>query len=359
MRVMDIPVVCLPGDGIGPEVTREAARVLERVAQRFGHRLEMRRFPFAGEAWDRFGVGFPEDTREACAGARAILLGAVGDPRHDRLPQAERPERALLTLRRMLGAYANLRPVRVERVFDHSPFRPAAIEGADLLIVRELTGGIYYGEPRGVSGTGPGRAGVNTLRYEVREIERIARVAFRAAERRRGRALSVDKANVLESSALWRETVIRVAGDYPKVELEHMYVDRAAMEIIRDPRAFDVILTGNLFGDILSDEASVLAGSLGLLPSASIGDGAGLYEPVHGSAPDIAGKGTANPLAAISSAAMMLDLGFGLRREAAAVREAVSGCLRGAVLTPDLGGTAGSAEVTDATLAHLDRIGDS
>ena len=209
----------------------------------------------------------------------------MGDPRHDALPSAERPERALLELRRMLGAYANLRPVRVEKVLGHSPFRPEAIEGADLLIVRELTGGIYYGEPRGIHGAGPTRFGVNTLRYEVREIERIARAAFRAAGRRRGRLLSVDKANVLETSVLWREVVTRVGRDWPGVALDHMYVDRAAMEIIRDPRGFDVILTGNMFGDILSDEASVLAGSLGLLPSASVGDGAGLYEPVHGSAP--------------------------------------------------------------------------
>ncbi len=355
---MDIPVTCLPGDGIGPEVVHQAERVLECVARRFGHRLRLRRFSFAGAAWDRHGDGFPETTREACVGARAIFLGAVGDPRHDRLPPAERPERALLALRRMLGVYANLRPVRVERGFRSSPFRPAAIEGTDLLIVRELTGGIYYGEPRGVIGTGPGQVGVNTLRYEVREIERIARVAFRAAGLRRNRVLSVDKANVLESSALWRETVTRVAGEYPGVELDHMYVDRAAMEIIRDPLAFDVILTGNMFGDILSDEASVLAGSLGLLPSASTGAGGGLYEPVHGSAPDIAGEGIANPLGAISTAAMMLELGFGLGREAAAVREAVSGCLRGTVHTRDLGGSARSADVTDVVLAHLERIAD-
>ncbi len=350
---MRIPVTCLPGDGIGPEVVDQAVLALERVAERFGHQLEIRRFPFAGEAWDRYGTGFPDATREACAGARAIFLGAVGDPRHDHLPQAERPERALLELRRMLGAYANLRPVRVERVLDSSPFRPEAIEGADLLIVRELTGGIYYGEPRGITGTGPNRVGVNTLRYETREIERIARVAFRAAERRRKQVLSVDKANVLESSALWRETVARVAGEFPGVALDHMYVDRAAMEIVRDPRQFDVILTGNMFGDILSDEASVLAGSLGLLPSASVGDGAGLYEPVHGSAPDIAGQGAANPLAAISSSAMMLELSFGLEEEAAALRDAVSACLRGEVLTRDLGGSAGTAEVADNILGRL------
>ncbi len=354
---MDIQVVSLPGDGVGPEVTREAERVLEFVAGKFGHSLEMTRFPFAGEAWDLEGTGFPEATREACAGAQAVFLGAVGDPRHDRLPQAERPERALLTLRQMLGVYANLRPVRVERVLGHSPFRPEAIEGTDLLIVRELTGGIYYGTPRGVNGSGAERIGVNTLRYEVREIERIARVAFRAAELRKHRVVSVDKANVLESSSLWRETVTRVAAEFPDVELGHMYVDRAAMEIVRDPRPFDVILTGNMFGDILSDEASVLAGSLGLLPSASTGDGAGLFEPVHGSAPDIAGKGIANPLAAILSGAMMLELGFGLTREAVAIREAVSACLRGETLTRDLGGTAGSAEVTDVVLANLEGVG--
>ena len=354
---MDMRIVCLPGDGIGPEVVAEAERVVEFAAARFGHRLQVERHDFAGAAWDRCGEAFPEKTRAACLGARAILLGAVGDPRHDALPRGERPERALLELRRILGAFANLRPVRVRKVLGHSPFRPEAIEGADLLIVRELTGGIYYGEPRGITGEGRDRVGVNTLRYEVREIERIARVGFDAAARRRKRLLSVDKANVLESSQLWREVVTGVAREYPAVRLDHMYVDRAAMEIVRDPRQFDVILTGNMFGDILSDEASVLAGSLGLLPSASLGAGAGLYEPVHGSAPDIAGQGTANPLAAISSAAMMLDLSFGLRGEAQAIEAAVAACLEGGVLPRDLGGNAPTGEVTDAVLAALDARG--
>ncbi len=350
---MEIRFVCLPGDGIGPEVVREAERVLHAVAERFGHRVGIARHDFAGCAFERCGEAFPEETRAACAGARAILLGAVGDPRHDSLPARERPERALLGLRRMLGVWANLRPVRVRRVLPHSPFRPEAIAGADLLIVRELTGGIYYGEPRGISGTGPARTGVNTLRYEAREIERIARVAFAAARRRRKALLSVDKANVLESSELWREVVGALAVEYPEVRLDHMYVDRAAMEIVRDPRQFDVILAGNMFGDILSDEASVLAGSLGLLPSASLGEGAGLYEPVHGSAPDIAGRGVANPLAAISSAAMMLEHSFGLTTEASAIEAAVDACLRGSVLPPDLGGNAGTREVGDAVLAAL------
>ena len=350
---MEIRIVCLPGDGIGPEVMEQAERVLRRVAKRFGHRLHLERHDFAGAAWDRWGEAFPEAVRTACAAARAVLLGAVGDPRHDRLPQRERPERALLELRRLLAAWANLRPVRVERVLPHSPFRAEAIQGADLLIVRELTGGIYYGEPRGVRGAGERRVGINTLRYEVFEIERIARCAFEAAARRRGRLVSVDKANVLESSALWREVVSGIAGDYPSVSLDHMYVDRAAMEIVRDPRQFDVIVTGNLFGDILSDEAAVLAGSLGLLPSASVGEGGGLYEPVHGSAPDIAGRGIANPLAAISSVAMMLDLSFGLREEAAAIDAAVSACLAGDRLPRDLGGSAGTEEITEIVLAAL------
>lgn len=350
---MDLPVIALPGDGIGPDVVAEAERLLQRIAERFGHRLHVDRYDFAGAAWDRTGTGFPDATRAACAEAQAILLGAVGDPRHDVRPAAERPERALLDLRRMLGAYANLRPIKVIRVLDSSPFRPEAIEGADLLIVRELTGGIYYGEPRGIRGEGGQRVGINTLRYDVHEIERIARVAFEAAGRRRGLLLSVDKANVLESSQLWREVVAGLAGDYPEVNLEHMYVDRAAMEIVRDPRQFDVILTGNMFGDILSDEASVLAGSLGLLPSASVGDGGGLYEPVHGSAPDIAGQGIANPLAAMSSAAMMLDLSFGLADEAAAIESAVADCLQGEILPRDLGGAAGTTEITDAVLASL------
>ncbi len=350
---MEIRFVCLPGDGIGPEVIAEAERVLERVADRFGHLVRADRRPFAGTAWDRCGEAFPAATREACLAAPAILLGAVGDPRHDLLPPETRPERALLELRRALGAWANLRPVRVRRVLPHSPFRPEAIAGTDVLIVRELTGGLYYGVPRGVSGEGADRVGVNTLRYEAREIERIARVAFEAAGRRRRRLLSVDKANVLESSALWREVVSGLASEYPEVELDHMYVDRAAMELIRNPRAFDVIVTGNLFGDILSDEAAVLAGSLGLLPSASLGDRGGLYEPVHGSAPDIVGAGVANPLAAISSAAMMLEHSFGLAREAAAVQAAVDRCLDGDVLPADLGGRAGTREITDVVLDAL------
>ena len=350
---MRISLVCLPGDGIGPEVVRQAERVLERVAERFGHELSIQHHDFAGAAWDRCGNAFPDAARKACWKAQAILLGAVGDPRHDPLPHEERPERALLELRRLLGAYANLRPVRVEEVLPHSPFRKEAIVGADLLIVRELTGGIYYGEPRGIRGEGTGRVGINTLRYEVWEIERIARTAFDAASRRRGRLVSVDKANVLESSALWREVVSGVASAYPAVSLEHMFVDRAALEIVRDPRQFDVIVTGNMFGDILSDEAAVLAGSLGLLPSASMGDRGGLYEPVHGSAPDIAGQGIANPLAAISSAAMMLEYSFGLREEAAAVTAAVRRCLRGDRLPRDLGGDAGTEEVTAAVLAGL------
>ena len=351
---MEIPVLCLPGDGIGPEVIAQAERVLERMAARFGHHLRLTRRDFAGAAWERTGTGFPEDTRTACAEAKAILLGAVGDPRHDRLPAPERPERALLELRRILGAFANLRPVRADRVFPSSPFRAEAIEGADLLIVRELTGGLYYGEPRGIEGEGPDRCGFNTLRYRAFEVERIARVAFRAAARRRGRVLSVDKANVLESSRLWRETVTRVAADTPEVALDHMYVDRAAMEIVRDPRQFDVILTGNLFGDILSDEASVLAGSLGVLASASVGGATGLYEPVHGSAPDIAGRGIANPLGAVGSAALLLESSFGLEEEARAVEAAVRRALAGEVLTPDLGGTAGTEAVGDAVLAALD-----
>ena len=350
---MELKIVCLPGDGIGPEVVAAAEQVLTRVADRFGRRLLVERHDFAGASWDRTGEAFPAAVRAACAAAPAVLLGAVGDPRHDRLPQAERPERALLELRRLLGAYANLRPVRVDTVLPHSPFRPEAVEGADLLIVRELTGGIYYGEPRGIRGEGRDRVGVNTLRYDVPEIERIARVAFRAARRRRGRMCSVDKANVLESSALWREVVGSLAGEYPEVTLDHMYVDRAAMEIVRDPRQFDVILTGNMFGDILSDEAAILAGSLGLLPSASVGDGGGLYEPVHGSAPDIAGQGIANPLAAISSAAMMLDLTFGLAEEARAVEAAVSACLRGDRLPRDLGGDASTEEITERVLDAL------
>jgi 3-isopropylmalate dehydrogenase len=333
---MQLSITVLPGDGIGPEVVAEALKVLEAIAERFGHELDARDYPFGSAALDRAGTGFPEQTRRACLERPAILLGAVGNPKHDHLPPSERPEAALLVLRRLIDSFANLRPVVCQFASKTSPFREETLRGVDMLIVRELTGGLYFGEPRGIEGEGSTRRGFNTLTYSVSEIERIAKVAFDAAMIRRKRVVSVDKANVLESSKLWREVVTDVGKSYPDVELEHMYVDRAAMEVVAHPGTIDVMLTGNLFGDILSDEASVLAGSLGLLPSASIGGGVGLYEPVHGSAPDIAGKGIANPIGAIASAAMLLRYSFELEAEARAIESGVRAAFEASFITADL-----------------------
>jgi 3-isopropylmalate dehydrogenase len=333
---MKLPLTVLPGDGIGPEVVAEALKVLEAAAARSGHELEAREYPFGSAALDASGKGFPDETRAACTSTKAILLGAVGDPRHDHLPPGERPEAALLQLRRLIEGFANLRPVVSQFVSPRSPFKPEVLKGVDLLIVRELTGGLYFGEPRGVTGAGKDRRAVNTMAYSAWEIERVARVAFEAARRRRRRVTSVDKANVLECSKLWREVVSEVARDYPDVKLDHMLVDRAAMELIAGPAAFDVMLTSNLFGDILSDEASMLAGSLGLLPSASVGSGIGLYEPVHGSAPDIAGRGVANPVGAIASVAMMLRYSFDLEDEARLVEDGLAAAFAEGCVTGDL-----------------------
>ncbi len=326
-------IVTLPGDGIGPEVTAEAERVLAAVADRFGHELTLVRHLIGGAAWHKTGAAFPAATREAVTQADAVLLGAVGDPTTDRAPRDQRPEAALLGLRQHLGVYANLRPVAARPALaGASPLRPELLRGVDVLIVRELTGGLYYGQPRGRYGA---RA-VNTLTYDTTEIERVARVAFEAAKGRRGLVTSVDKANVLEVSQLWREVVTTVAKDYPTVRLEHAYVDVMAMRLVQTPAAFDVVLTENMFGDILSDEAAVLAGTLGMLPSASLGDGPGLYEPVHGSAPDIAGRGIANPLGAILSAAMLLRHSLRLPEAAALVERAVDRALEQGARTADL-----------------------
>jgi len=336
---MKLSLAVLPGDGIGPEVTAEAVRVLEAVARRFDHDLEAREYPFGTRAAARSGKAFPEETREACLASGAVLLGAVGDPSYDNLPPSERPEAALLELRRLLGNFANLRPVVSQFNPPRSPFRDEAVKDIDLLIVRELTGGIYFGEPRGREDKGGESRAWNTLVYTSQEVDRVARVAFEAAQGRKSHVTSVDKSNVLESSKMWRDVVQSVGKDYPQVKLNHMYVDRAAMEIIANPRQFDVIVTGNLFGDILSDEAAVLAGSLGLLPSASIGGTVGIYEPVHGSAPDISGRGIANPIGAIGSVAMMLRYSFDLEEEAKAVDEAVGLAIGERFLTADLVGS--------------------
>ncbi|MEK6299630.1 MAG: 3-isopropylmalate dehydrogenase [Acidobacteriota bacterium] len=331
---MLINITVLPGDGIGPEVTGEAVRVLEAVARRFKHELQFSSQAIGANAIDKSGDPLPPETLRSCLESRAVLLGAVGHPNFERHPVHQRPEAGLLRLRRGLGGFANLRPAFIfPALIDASPLRPEIVRGTDMLIVRELLGGLYFGEPRGIDESG---AAFNTMRYSEAEVERVARVAFELARLRRRKVTSVDKANVLESSQLWREVVIRVAADYPDVTLEHQYVDSCAMSLVSRPASFDVIVTENLFGDILSDQAGAIVGSLGLLASATIGGRVGLYEPVHGSAPDIAGKGIANPLGAILSAAMMLRYSFALETEAAAIEQAVDQALAAGLVTHDL-----------------------
>ncbi len=351
---MEVQIAVLPGDGIGPEIVAEAVKVLRAVAHRFGHRFEMKEYPVGGAAYDRCGDCLPDETLAACKSADAILLGAVGGPKWDRLPVSQRPERrALLTLRSELGLFANLRPAKVwDALKGASPLREEIVSaGIDMLIVRELTGGAYFGEKGRGDG---GRSAYDVTPYSVHEIERVARVAFEAARRRfpqgRPKVTSVDKANVLETSRLWRETVTALhAAEYADVELEHLYVDNAAMQLVRAPSRFDVILTENMFGDILSDEASQITGSIGMLPSASVGaSGGGLYEPIHGSAPDIAGKGIANPLATILSAAAMLRHAFGLGAEADAIEHAVASVLARGLRTADIADQGGASISTSA-----------
>jgi 3-isopropylmalate dehydrogenase len=342
---MAVSIAVLPGDGIGPEITAPTLEALSRLGDfAFAEHL------FGGASIDAHGTALTDETLAACREADAVLLAAVGGPQWDTTdPSAPRPEQGLLGLRKALGLYANLRPVRaVEALLDASPLRRDVVERTDLLVVRELTGGIYFGAK-----TRDAASASDQCVYTVAEVERIARVGFGAA---RSKVTSVDKANVLETSRLWREVVRRVhAEEFPHVELEHALVDSTAMKLITAPRHFDVILTENMFGDILSDEASVVTGSLGLLPSASIGDGGpGLFEPVHGSAPDIAGQGIANPLAMFLSAALMLRHGLGREAEASALESAVDRALDQGLRTRDLGGTASTAEATQAVLAHLD-----
>ena len=344
-------IVILSGDGIGPEVTQAAVRVMQEVAHRSANHLQFDTH-LIGAAALRAGLApLPDDTREACLSANAVLLGAVGDPAFDHRPPRERPESGLLALRQALGVYANLRPAKLHAALGaSSPLKAARV---DMVIVRELTGGLYFGEPRSEQAD----EAVNTLRYSRHEVERIARVAFDLARRRRRQVLSVDKANVLETSRLWRRVTIEVARDYPDVALEHMYVDACAMKLVLDPGALDVVLTENLFGDILSDEAGAICGSLGLLPSASLGDGPGLFEPVHGSAPSIAGQDRANPIGAIASAAMLLRDGLKLAQEGDAIDRAIDAALAAGHRTADIaapGETAvGTAAMTDAVLAAL------
>jgi 3-isopropylmalate dehydrogenase len=331
--VSEARIVVLPGDGIGPAVTAEAVRVLQAAGERFGLHFTLSEHPVGAAGVAAAGDPLPPATRAALATADAVLLGAVGDPSLDHAPRQLRPETGLLALRALLGVYANLRPVAVSEALAFcSPLKPEHLAGVDILIVRELTGGLYYGQPRGREDG----AAVNTLRYSEAEVERVARVAFAAARTRRRRLLSVDKANVLETSQLWRDTVTRVAGEYSDVTLEHAYVDYAAMRLVAAPASIDVLLTENMFGDILSDEAAVLAGSLGLLPSASLGDGPGLFEPIHGSAPALAGKDVANPIGAIGSAALLLRYGLQLPEPAAAVEAAIAGAIAQGARTRDI-----------------------
>lgn len=329
-------VVLLPGDGIGPEVTQAAKRVLEAVAERYQHTFTFEIQEIGGAAIDHQGTPLPEDTVEACKKADAIFLGAVGGPKWDHLPGHMRPEKGLLGIRKRMELFANLRPVKAfQQMLHASPLKPEVVAGSDLLIVRELTGGLYFGEPS--ERRNNGAEVVDTLTYQRHEIERIVERAFESARVRRKHLTSVDKANVLESSRMWREVVEEKKHDYPEVTVEHMLVDAAAMKLVTNPTAFDVIVTENMFGDILSDEASVLTGSLGMLPSASVRtDGVGLYEPVHGSAPDIAGQNKANPLAAILSAAMMLKHSFQMEEEAEQVEKAVADVLAARFHTADL-----------------------
>ena len=339
-------IVVLPGDGIGPEIVASAREVLDHLGSwDYAERL------IGGASIDAHGVALTDEVLDACRAGDAVLLGAVGGPKWDTTdPSAPRPEQGLLGLRKGLGLFANLRPVKpIPALVGASPLREEVITGTDLLVVRELTGGIYFGD-RGRQGD---RA-FDTCVYTVAEIERIAKVGFQAAQRRSGRVTSVDKANVIETSRLWREVVTRVAADHPGVELDHLLVDNAAMQLVSAPSRFDVILTENMFGDILSDESAMLTGSLGMLPSASLGiDGPGVFEPVHGSAPDIAGQGIANPLATLLSTAMLLRDGLGRDEDAERIEAAVERILEDGLRTPDLGGRASTDEVTAAVIAAL------
>jgi 3-isopropylmalate dehydrogenase len=326
-------ITVLPGDGIGVDVTREAVACLETIAKKFGHEFEFNEQLIGGVALDKTGVPLPDETLRACRASNAVLLGAVGGPQYDNNPPKLKPETGLLGLRAGLGVFANLRPAFLhEPLVDASPLKPEIVRGADMLIVRELAGGAYFGQPREITE----ERGLNTISYTAPEVERVARVAFEIARGRRKKVTSVDKANVLESSQLWRKVVTRVAADYPDVILEHGYVDSCAMALVTRPTNYDVIVTENLFGDILSDEAAVLTGSLGMLPSASIGGSVDLYEPVHGSAPDIAGKGIANPLGAIASIAMLLRYTCKLESEAQLIEDAIGKALSEGYGTPDL-----------------------
>jgi 3-isopropylmalate dehydrogenase len=347
-------IAVLAGDGVGREIVPEAVKVLRVVAEKFGHTFEFENGDVGGQAIDKVGVPLPQDTLALAKQSDAVLLGAVGGPKWEGLEYSLRPERALLGLREQLGLYANLRPAKLYDVLaDASTLKKEVIAGIDILVIRELTGGIYFGKPKGIEKLpNGGERGINTEIYTTEEIRRIAKIAFEAARKRRKKVTSVDKANVLESSELWRRVVIEVQKDYPDIELNHIYVDNAAMQLVRNPRQFDVMLCNNIFGDILSDEAAMLTGSIGMLPSASVGAQVGLFEPIHGSAPDIAGKNIANPVATIASAAMMLSYAFKLDKEADAIERAI-------VKTLDLGYRTKDIQSPGARLVGTIEMGDA
>ena len=352
---MDFNIVLLPGDGIGPEVVGQAVRVLTVAAQADGASLHFNEQLIGGCSIDKFGTALTDETLAACQAADAVLLGAVGGPKWDD-PQAKvRPEQGLLGLRKGMGVFANLRPVRVHPdLVSASPLKPERLAGVDLIVVRELTGGLYFGQPKGREVVNGIERAVDTLVYTDEEIRRVVRMAFELAEQRRKKVTSVDKANVLESSRLWRKVTAEVAVEFPDVELENMLVDTAAMRLVASPANLDVLVTENMFGDILTDEASVLTGSMGMLPSASLGaDGAGLFEPIHGSAPDIAGKGIANPLGTILSTALLLRYSLKLPKAAARIEQAVDQAISDGLRTVDLGGKLTSQQMTDEVIARL------
>ncbi len=360
---MNLNILTVPGDGIGVEVTTEAVRVLEHVCKKFNHNLRLSEALLGGVAIHKTGGPYPEETSKMALEADATLMGAVGLPEFDNWPPEKRPERGLLGIRKTLGVYANLRPVKsYPSLLDSSPLKNHLVDGVDMIIVRELTGGIYYGTPRGITGEGGEERGTNTMTYTRDEIARVTRMAFNLARNRRKKLTSVDKSNVLETSQLWRRVVCEVAPEFPDVELEHILVDNCAMQLILRPKQFDVVVMENMFGDILSDEGAVIAGSIGMLPSASIGgkkpSGAwvGLYEPVHGSAPDIAGQNKANPLGAIGSVAAMFEYSFGLMDEAKAVYKAMETVLNSGNTTADLkpkGTPATTVQVGEAVCASI------
>ncbi len=358
---MKANIVCLPGDGIGPEVVEAAKNILIATSQIFDHQINLNSYPIGGIAIDLYGNALPESTLEACLNADAVLLGAVGGPKWDSPDALVRPEQGLLAVRKGLNLFGNLRPVKPHPKLLHaSPLKPEKLANVDFIFVRELTSGVYFGMPKERRKFNDEEIAIDTMSYTTSEIQRVARLAFELARQRRKKVTSIDKANVLESSRLWRKVVTQIGAEYPDVTLEHILVDAAAMYLLNKPASFDVLVTENMFGDILTDEASVLTGSMGNLPSASLGEALnqhgkprGLYEPIHGSAPDIAGKGIANPIGTILSTALLLRYSLGLEQEALLIEKAVDQTIEAGVLTADLGGNYSTSEMTQTILSHM------